>query len=66
MLPNFEKITNLEEREKTKQEFAEMAKARCEKVNDIIDARNDLLANVANKLQEQIVNIGSDFLISQI
>lgn len=55
-----------EERANKTQKIIERAKERCEKINDIIAARNELLKSAKNKIQGQIIDIGSDFIISQI
>ena len=55
-----------EEREKATQKIIEKAKENCNRYNEIIAAYKELKALADNKNKEEIIAIGTDFLIHQI
>ena len=55
-----------EERAKATQKIIEQAKENCNKYNEIMTAHNELRILIDSEKKEEIIAIGTDFLIKQI
>lgn len=65
-MANQKEFFNPDEKAKTSQEIIEKAKENCNRYSEIMAAYKELKALAGNKNKEEIIAIGTNFLIKQI